>query len=418
MAWLMALMSLSRKPAVAFIFITLFLDILGVGLIVPILPKLIEEFKGGDVEQAAQMVGLMAALYSGMQFLCAPFLGSLSDQVGRRKVILLSVFGSGIDYLLLAFAPSLGWFFMGRMISGITGANYSAATAYIADVTPPEKRAQSFGLVGAAFGLGFIAGPAIGGVLGHYGLRVPFFAAAGLTLVNWLYGLLVLPESLAPENRRKFSWSRSNPFGALLALRRYPMVLELAGVWFLLNFAHQVYPSTWVLYMDHRFGWGVRETGLSLALVGVTSAIVSGGLTRFIIPKIGERRAVLWGIGIGVLEYVCFGSATTGWMIYTIIVFGCVAGIANPAAQGIVSQSVGADEQGAVQGTLNSLASVAGIVGPPTAATLFGYFISERAPVHLPGAAFYLSAAVDTLALILAARAFQKIGAFKSEQSE
>ncbi|MCP5560447.1 MAG: TCR/Tet family MFS transporter [Verrucomicrobiaceae bacterium] len=399
----------SRKPAVVFIFITLFLDILGVGLIVPILPKLIEEFKGGDVEKAAQMVGLMAALYSGMQFLCAPFLGSLSDQVGRRKVILLSVFGSGIDYLLLAFAPSLGWFFIGRMISGITGANYSAATAYIADVTPKEKRAQAFGLVGAAFGLGFIAGPAIGGLLGHYGLRVPFFAAAGLTLVNWLYGLLVLPESLAPENRRQFSWSRSNPFGALLALKRYPMVLELAGVWFLLSFAHQVYPSTWVLYMDHRFGWGVRETGLSLALVGVTSAIVSGGLTRLIIPRIGERRAVLWGIGIGVVEYACFGSATAGWMIYTIIVFGAVAGIANPAAQGIVSQSVAADEQGVVQGTLNSLASVAGILGPPTAATLFGYFISDHAPVHLPGAAFYLSACVDTVALVLAVRAFRKI---------
>lgn len=399
----------SRKPAVVFIFITLVLDILGIGLIVPILPKLIEEFQGGNVESAARTYGLLAALYSLMQFLFAPLIGCISDRVGRRPVVLISLLGSGLDYLFLAMAPTLGWFFVGRMISGLTGANYSAATAYIADVTPPEKRAAAFGMVGAAFGLGFIAGPALGGVLGHYGLRVPFYAAAALTLVNWLYGAFVLPESLKPENRRGIQWGRANPLGSLMALKRYPMVFSLAGVWFLLNLAHQVYPSTWVLYMTHRFDWTVRETGLSLALVGVTSAIVQGGITRTLIPSLGEQRAVLWGIAIGVVEYVCFGTATAGWMIYVIIIGGCVAGIANPAAQGLVSKTVGDDEQGAVQGTLNSLASVAGILGPPIAASLFGYFISDHAPFHLPGIAFYLSACLDTTALLLAWRAFRRM---------
>ncbi|MCB1227905.1 MAG: TCR/Tet family MFS transporter [Verrucomicrobiales bacterium] len=398
----------ARKPAVVFIFITLVLDVLGIGLIVPILPKLIEEFEGGSVERAAQVYGLLTAVYALAQFVFAPVLGSLSDRWGRRPVILLSLFGSGVDYLFLAMAPSLPWFFVGRLISGITGANFSAATAYIADVTPPEKRAASFGLVGAAFGLGFILGPAIGGMLGHYGLRVPFYAAAGLTLVNWLYGAWVLPESLKVENRRPFSWRRANPLGALMALKRYPMVFRLAGVWFLLSLAHQVYPATWVLYATYRFDWTVRETGLSLALVGVTSALVQGGLTRVIIPRMGERRAVVFGIAVGVVEHVLFGSVTVGWMIYLIILGGCLAGLATPAAQGLISNTVRADEQGAVQGSLNSLVSIAGVIGPLVMSSLFGYFISDRAPVHLPGVAFYLAALLDAVALIWVIRAFKK----------
>ena len=397
----------SRKPAVVFIFITLFLDIVGIGLIVPILPKLIEEFRGGDVESAARTYGFLAALYSAMQFLFAPILGSLSDRVGRRPVILLSLLGSGLDYLLLAMAPNLGWFVVGRVVAGITGANFSAATAYIADVTPPEKRAASFGLIGAAFGLGFIAGPALGGMLGHYGLRVPFYAAAGLTLVNWLYGAFVLPESLKPENRRAFSWKRANPLGALIALKRYPMVFNLAGVWFLLTIAHQVYPATWVLYTTHRFGWTVRETGLSLALVGIMAAVMQGGLSRVIIPKWGEKKTVIIAISVGVIEHFLFGFVTAGWLFYPIIVGGCIAGLANPSAQGLISKTVAADEQGAVQGSLNSLASVAGIIGMPLMASLFGYFVSDHAPVHLPGIAFFLSAALDTLALVLTIRAFR-----------
>ncbi|MFM2125445.1 MAG: hypothetical protein RL328_1896, partial [Acidobacteriota bacterium] len=377
----------ARQPALVFIFITLFLDILGIGLIVPILPKLVETLQGGSVAAASHTYGLLAALYGLMQFICSPLLGSLSDRFGRRPVILASLFGSGLDYLLLAFAPNLTWFFIGRLIAGVTGANFSAATAYIADISPPEKRAANFGIIGAAFGLGFIAGPALGGWLGNDNLRMPFFAAAGLTLLNWLYGLFVLPESLKPENRSQFSWRRANPVGALLALQRYPVVFGLTGTCFLMNLAHQVFPSTWVLYTGYRYGWTPKQTGLSLALVGLTAAIVQGGLTRAVIPKLGERRAASLGLGISAVCLIAYGLATEGWMAYAIIAAGSLSGIAGPSVQGLISRSVGPDEQGAVQGSLNSLASIAGVIGPPLATGLFGYFISAAAPMKLPGAA-------------------------------
>ncbi len=398
----------SRKPALGFIFITLVLDVLGIGLIVPILPKLIEELSGGNVTSASHTYGFLAALYSLMQFLFAPLLGNLSDRFGRRPVILSSLLGSGLDLLLLAWAPTLPWFYLGRILAGITGASYSAATAYIADVTPPEKRAQSFGLIGAAFGLGFIVGPMVGGALGAYGLRVPFLAAAGLTLVNWLYGVFVLPESLRPENRRAFEWSRVNPVTSLLALRRYPVVFGLTGTFFLLNLAHQVFPSTWVLYTTHRYGWSVRETGLSLGLVGLMAAVVQAGLSRRLIPAFGEEKSALGGLCIGTLAMVAYGLAPQGWMMYAIIVLGSLGGITGPAVQGLISRSVGANEQGAVQGSLGSLVSVAGIVGPPVATSLFGYFIRPDAAWHLPGAAFYFSAVLTFVGLLLAARSFRR----------
>jgi DHA1 family tetracycline resistance protein-like MFS transporter len=398
----------ARQPALVFIFITLFLDILGIGLIVPILPKLVETLQGGSVAAASHTYGLLAALYGLMQFICSPLLGSLSDRFGRRPVILASLLGSGLDYLLLAFAPNLTWFFIGRLIAGVTGANFSAATAYIADISPPEKRAANFGIIGAAFGLGFIAGPALGGWLGNDNLRMPFFAAAGLTLLNWLYGLFVLPESLKPENRSQFSWRRANPVGALLALQRYPVVFGLTGTCFLMNLAHQVFPSTWVLYTGYRYGWTPKQTGLSLALVGLTAAIVQGGLTRAVIPKLGERRAATLGLGISAVCLIAYGLATEGWMAYAIIAAGSLSGIAGPSVQGLISRSVGADEQGAVQGSLNSLASVAGVIGPPLATGLFGYFISAAAPVKLPGAAFFFSSALTITALLLAIRSFRR----------
>jgi DHA1 family tetracycline resistance protein-like MFS transporter len=397
----------ARKPALAFIFVTLALDILGIGLIVPILPKLIEYFRG-DPASASGTLGWLASLYALMQFLFAPLLGSLSDRFGRRPVILVSLFGSGLDLLLMAFAPTLPWFFLGRIISGIMGASFSAATAYIADISPPEKRAANFGLIGMAFGIGFIIGPALGGVLGHYGLRVPFLVAGGLTLVNWLYGYFVLPESLAPENRRAFSWARSNPVGSLLALRRYPMVLGLTATYFLFYLAHQVYPSIWVLYSGYRYGWDTRATGLSLAAVGLAAAVVQGGLTRPIVKKLGERRTTLLGLGVAVVGYLCYGFASQGWMIYAIIAFGSLGGVTTPAVQALISRSVGADEQGGVQGSLTSLASVAGIIGPLVATNLFGYFIGPHTPIHLPGAAFFASSALSALAMALAVRAFRK----------
>lgn len=398
----------ARQPALVFIFITLFLDILGIGLIVPILPKLVEQFTGGSIASASHIYGLLAALAGLMQFIFAPLLGSLSDRYGRRPVILLSLFGSGLDYLLLAFAPNLAWFFVGRIIAGITSANFSAATAYIADISPPEKRAANFGIIGAAFGLGFIAGPALGGALGNVDLRMPFFVAAGLTLLNWLYGLLVLPESLKPENRRAFSWQRANPVGALLALKRYPVVFGLTGTYFLMNLAHQVFPSTWVLYTSYRYNWTPGQTGLSLAMVGLTSAIVQGGLTRAIIPRLGERRSVAVGLTISSVGLIAYGLATEGWMAYVVIAVASLSGISGPSVQGLISRSVGADEQGAVQGSLSSLASVAGVLGPPLATGLFGFFISAGAPVKLPGAAFFFSSALTVAAMLLAVRSFRR----------
>ena len=396
-----------RRPALSFIFFTLALDILGIGLIIPILPRLVETLRGGDIAAASGTFGLLAALYSLMQFLCAPLLGSLSDRFGRRPVILASLLGSGLDYFVLAFAPNLAWFFVGRVIAGATGANFAVAAAYIADVSPPEKRAANFGLIGAAFGLGFIAGPALGGVLGDVGLRVPFLVAGGLTLVNWLYGVFVLPESLAPENRRAFSWARSNPVGAVLDLRRHPVVFGLTGTYFILNLAHQTLPATWVLYTKHRFDWTVGQTGYSLALVGLTAALVQGGLTRVLVPRLGERKAATLGLAISAAAFTGYGLATEGWMMYALIVVGSLGGITGPAVQGLISRSVGADEQGGVQGALSSLASVAGILGPPLSTTLFSHFISDGAQPKVPGAAFFSSALLVVIALMLAVRSFR-----------
>lgn len=397
-----------RKAAIGFVFITLFLDILGIGLIIPILPRLVEEFQGGDVAAAAHTVGWLAALYSLMQFLFAPVLGSLSDRYGRRPVILASLFGSGLDYLLLAFAPNLAWFFVGRIISGITGANITAASAYIADVSPPEKRAANFGMIGAAFGLGFIAGPALGGILGDVGLRVPFMVAAALTLVNWLYGVFVLPESLSPDRRGTFSWTRANPVGSLLALRRFPLVLGLAGTFFLLNVAQYGLHSTWVLYTGYRYQWTPRQVGWSLAVVGIMAAIVQGGLTRRIIPRLGETKSLTLGLLISAIGMVGYGLATEGWMIYAILVAASFGGIAGPAAQGLVSRSTPDNQQGAVQGALASLGSVAGVVAPPVATGLFGWFIGPTAPAPLPGAPFFFGASLMILAMLLAMRSLRR----------
>lgn len=405
-----------RKPALVFIFITLFLDVLGVGLIIPILPKLVDQLAEGGVASAAFIYGALAGLYSLMQFIFAPILGSLSDRFGRRPVILISLFGSGLDYFLMAWAPTLAWFFVGRIFSGITGANFSAAAAYIADVSTKEKRAANFGILGAAFGLGFICGPALGGWLGDYGLetygdaglRLPFYAAAVLTLLNWIYGFFILPESLKKENRRAFSWSRANPVGALNQLRHQTLVLGLSISYFISSIAHQVYPSIWVLYTAYRYQWGTDQTGYSLALVGLMAAIVQGGLTRIIIPKIGERNAAVFGFVVMALALVGYGLAPEGWMVYVIIVFGSLSGLSVPAIQGMISRTVGDDQQGEIQGSLTSLQSVAGFVGPPLATGIFGYFVSVNAPFLLPGAPFFFSAGLVVIAAILTLRSFRR----------
>jgi len=403
-------MSSSRKPAMVFVLVTLFLDILGIGLIIPILPMLVIKLKGGDLESAARSVGLLASLYGLMQFVFAPVLGALSDRFGRRKVILISLFGGGLDYLLLAFAPNLAWFYVGRMLSGLTGANITAATAYIADVSPPEKRAANFGMIGAAFGLGFVLGPALGGLLGAEDLRLPFIVAAGLTLLNWLYGYFVLPESLEISKRRPFSWKRANPVGSLFALSRYPMVLRLAGVVFLIQMAHMMLQSTWALYTGYRYAWGASDVGWSLAFVGLMAAVVQGGLARKIIPRFGEKATLVGGLVLHTMAFAAYGLATRGWMLYPALFLGCMAGVAGPAGQGLISRGVPDTEQGVTQGAVASLGSLAGILSPIIATNLFGFFISERAPVHIPGIAFFVGGGIFFLALVLAVGSFRHLG--------
>lgn len=400
----------ARRPAVIFIFITLVLDILGIGLVVPVLPKLVQHYQGGDVTAGSNVYGMLAALYALMQFLCAPLLGSLSDKYGRRPVILISLFGSAIDYFLIAFAPNLAWFVAARIVAGITAANYAAASAYIADVSPPEKRAANFGLIGAAFGIGFIIGPILGGLLAKFGgVKMPFFFAGALTLANWAYGWFVLPESLDQEHRRSFSWKRSNPVGALLALRRFPALLGLVVTYFIAVLAHQVYPSIWVLYTGYRYHWTELQTGLSLGAVGVMAGLVQGGLTKRVVGALGEKKTVQYGLALAIFLYAAYGFATQGWMVYICIFFGSLAGLVTPAVQSLMTQSVPRNEQGELQGALTSLSSVAGVAGPLATTRLFGYFVSDKAPLLMPGAPFFWSSLLMVLSLAIAVPSLKRI---------
>ncbi|MGC3992221.1 MAG: TCR/Tet family MFS transporter [Chthoniobacteraceae bacterium] len=390
------------KPAVIFIFVTLFLDVFGIGLIVPVLPDLVTGMQGGDKALASHSVGLLGSLYALMQFIFSPVLGSLSDRFGRRPVILASLFGSGLDYLLLAWAPTLWWLYVGRVVAGVTAANFTAASAYIVDVTPPEKRAAGFGMIGAAFGLGFIAGPMVGGLLGNMGLRVPFLVAAIVTLLNWLYGYFVLPESLAPENRRAFKWESAHPIKALMALNRWPLVMRLAWTHFLLNLAFTLYPSLWVLYTGVRYNWTHVDVGMSLAFVGVTTAIVQAGLAGKIIVALGDRRGLLVGLIATACAMAGYGLAPQGWVIYVMIAVGAFGGLATPSAQSAITKAVSPDEQGAVQGALNSLTSVAGILGPVLWTSIFSWSIADKRALAMPGLAFLVAAAVTLISLVLA----------------
>lgn len=403
----------SRKPAVGFIFITLMLDVLGFGLLIPVAPRLVQSLinggQGGTEDEAAPYVALLMTTWYAMAFLCAPVLGALSDRVGRRPVILIALLGSGLDFFAQALAPTLVWLFITRALNGVSGASMTVANAYIADITPPHKRAAAYGMVGAAFGLGFVIGPVLGGVLGEINIRLPFYVAGGLTLINWMYGMFVLPESLPKERRSRISLSRLNPVGAFGVLWRYPTVAKLAASLFLLNMAQFGLHATWVLYTGHRYGWSARQVGLSLAVVGIGAAIVQGGLTRKIVPKLGERWSLLLGIAMGACAYAAYGLATEGWMIYTIIAIASLGSVAGPAAQALITHSVRPDEQGTVQGALTGLQSIAGIFGPLVGGLTFAYFISERAPIALPGAPFFVGSALSVLGLIVAAWAVRKI---------
>lgn len=392
------------NKAILFIFITLFIDVMGIGIIIPVLPKLIMSLEHCTIGEANVISGYMLFVYSLMQFIFSPLLGALSDRYGRRIVLLLSLLGFGIDYLFLGFAGTITLLFVGRLIAGITGASFTVAGAYIADVSPPEKRAQNFGIMGAAFGLGFIAGPAIGGLISGFGDRVPFFVAAGLALINWLYGFFILPESLKPENRRKFDWSRANPVGALIQLIRKPMVARLAIVFFLINLAGQSLPGCWSFYTIERFGWTESGIGLSLAFVGVCVAAVQGGLTRVIIPKLGENRAVYYGIFMAMIGMIGIALSWEGWMLFAATVPLALGGINGPSLQSIVSKEIPPNEQGELQGFLTSVMSITAILGPLLFPWLFNHFAdgTQSGGIKLPGAPYLAAAFLQMCAWIIA----------------
>lgn len=394
-----------RRAAVLFIFVTVLIDILSFGIVIPVLPHLIERLAGGGIAQAAMWVGVFGTLFALIQFVCAPIQGALSDRYGRRPVVLLSNLGIGIDFLFMALVDTIPLLLIGRFFSGALAASFTTANAYIADVTPPEKRAASFGLLGAAFGIGFIIGPALGGLLGEIDLRLPFFAAAVLALANFCYGLFILPESLPPEQRSaRFDWSHANPLGSLFLLRRYRQVLGLAAVVFVSNLAHYVLQTVFVLYADYRYGWGAQKVGYTLALVGACNAFVQAWLVGKLVPRIGERNTLLGGIGFGLLGFAVMALAPEGAVFLLGIPLLALWGLAGPATQALMTRQVGPREQGRLQGAVSSLASVAGIFGPALFTQVFALFIGDHAPVHLPGAPFLLSSALLAVAFVLAAR--------------
>ena len=394
-----------RRAALAFIFVTILIDVLAFGLIIPVLPHLVEDFVGGRADTASYWVGVFGTVFAAIQFVTSPIQGALSDRFGRRPVILLSCLGLGLDFVFMALATSLPWLFVGRVISAITSASFTTANAYIADVVPPEQRAKSFGMIGAAFGLGFIVGPLVGGVLGDIDLRLPFWAAAVLALLNFLYGLFVLPESLPPERRSaRFEWRQAHPVGSWRLLRGYPQVLGLAAVVFLANMAHYVYPSTFVLFGDVRYGWDQKQTGYVLAVVGVFSVLVNAIVVRRLIPRIGERRALLFGLSCGTLGFLVYAFAERAWLFLLGLPISALWALAQPATQALITRQVGPEVQGRIQGALMSLVAMAGIVAPALFATSFGWFVGPHAPVRFPGIAFLIAGVLLGSALAIAWR--------------
>ncbi|MBF6610934.1 MAG: TCR/Tet family MFS transporter [Chryseobacterium sp.] len=395
-------MKKKQKPAaIGFIFITLLIDITGWGIVIPVAPKLIQELIGNaDISVAAQYGGWLGFLYAFMQFLFAPVLGNLSDQFGRRPVILISLFGFSLNFFLQAWAPTIMWLFIGRIFSGITGASITAASAYIADISDDSNRSKNFGMIGAAFGLGFILGPVIGGVLGQYGARIPFIAAGVLCLVNFIYGVFVLPESLDTEHRRKFSFKRANPIGTLLNIRKYPSIIYLMVAWFLVYIAAHAVQTNWPYFTMYVFNWDEKMVGISLGVMGAATALVQGYLIRKVHPRFGAERSILYGIimyGIGML---LFAFAGQGWMMFAILLIYCLGGIAGPALQSVITAKVPANEQGDLQGALTSVVSITSIIGPPLMTNSFYYFTHGAAPFRFPGAPFFLGF------LMMAASAF------------
>lgn len=398
------------RLALAFIFITMFVDTMGLGIIIPVSPRLIAELSGHSgtgalsMSAAAWWGGWLATAYSAMLFLFSPLIGNLSDRFGRRPVLILSLLALGIDYLITGLAPTIWWLFIGRILSGIAGASYTTANAYIADVSSPEKRAANFGLVGAAFGIGFVVGPALGGLLGDFSTRLPFFVAAGLSVANALFGLFVLKESLPPEKRRKFQLWRANPLGALLAIRRHPAVLGFVGIFVLMRLAHDANPVIWTYYVYLKFHWTPHDVGVSLAFLGLVMAAVFGFLTRILIPRLGEGRAAYIGLTSGAIGFAGYAFATQGWMMYPWMLVWSLMGLAMPAINGIISKQIPQNEQGEVQGALASVGGVTSIAAPILLTNVFAYFTGPGAPIYFPGAAFLAAGLMLALAALLLSR--------------
>ena len=393
-----------KNHSLLFIFITIFIDITGLGIIIPVIPALITELINGSISEAAKYSGWLMFSYATLQFLFAPLLGGLSDQYGRRPVILLSLFGFGINYIVLALAPNIIWLFLGRIFQGIMGASLTTASAYIADISTPEKKAQNFGLIGAAFGLGFILGPVIGGYLGQFGSRVPFIAAAAFTLINLIYGYFILPESLDKKNRRKFDIKRANPIGTLMSLKRYPVISGLLICIVLFNIAQHATHSTWTFFTIEKFDWSEKLVGYSLGFIGLLAAIVQGGLIRIIIPKLGNIKSVYFGMIFYILGLSLFAFAEEEWMVFAFAIPLSLGGISGPALQGIMTNKVPDDEQGEFQGGMTSLVSLTAIIGPLLMTNLFSYFTSENSFYYFPGAPFMVGAIISFFGLIIAVR--------------
>jgi DHA1 family tetracycline resistance protein-like MFS transporter len=401
-------MAEKRKAALGFIFVTLLIDVTGFGIIIPVVPSLLSNLLHVGISEASPYGGWLIASFAIMQFLFSPLVGNLSDQYGRRPILLASLFGFSIDYLLTAFAPTIGWLFVGRIVAGIMGASFTTAAAYIADVSTPEKRAQNFGIIGAAFGLGFIIGPALGGLLAKYGVRAPFIAAAVLTLLNAMYGYFILPESLSPENRRKFEWKRANPIGSLKFFLNYKIILGLVTSIILLYIAAHAVQSTWAYYTMEKFGWDETWVGYSLACVGLFVGIVQGWLIRFIIPKLGQVRSVYVGLSLYAFGFLLFGLATQGWMMFVFLIPYCLGGIAGPSLQGIMSSQVPSNQQGELQGALTSLISLTSVIGPILMTWLFYRFAKPESEIYFPGSAMIAGAVLTLISAFLARLSLKK----------
>jgi DHA1 family tetracycline resistance protein-like MFS transporter len=401
-------MAQPKKAAIGFIFITLLIDVMGWGLIIPVMPRLIAQLKHIEINDASAYGAWLLFAYAFTQFLCAPLIGNLSDRFGRRPILLCSLLGFGIDYIFLALAPSYGWLFIGRVIAGFTGASFTTAAAYIADISTAETRAKNFGMIGAAFGLGFIIGPALGGLLAGLGIRAPFYAAAGLCLLNFLYGYFVLPESLDKEHRRAFDWKKANPLGSLRFLRKAPTIAGLALCYFLIYLAAMAVQGNWNYFTMYRFHWTEKLVGISLAVVGLLVGVVQAGLTRVVNPKLGNEKSIYVGLILYTLGLILFAFATQGWMMFIFLVPYCLGGIAGPALQSTMAGHVKQNEQGALQGALTSLMSLTTIIVPLIMNNLFTYFTHKNAPFYFPGASFFLGALFMLGSTVISYAVFRK----------